>query len=274
MKKIFLVLASLFGNSQSAISMNKKFIGKDAMTQIENAAHGSISNYDGEDFESNYEGDSEENYIGVGDIELENAESGFLGIGGSTTSNDVLSFTFRNENETNEEFYLTPGFKNVDRSGLQVRGTAYDGTFKSINNKDLICTGSDNCKMENLIGYINEYPTRVVGFSVVATATAPTTAPGQAVAQIKQMLLTVIRQSIRGNSSPSFIRPGLDVNGGQFNQNMTQSKANWQLDFCTNVKMNILSKTEYTIELYLGATHNSSVKLMRKHAIATRNLRG
>jgi hypothetical protein len=273
MKKIFLVLASLFGNAQSAISMNKKFIGKDAMAQIENAAAGTISNYEGDGEESFYDGDSEDNYTGVGDIELENEESGFLGAG-ATTSNDVLSFTFTNNNTTNEEFYLTPGFKNVDRNGMRQLGTAYDGTFKSVNNKDLLCTGSDNCKLDHLISYTNEYPTRITGFQVVATSTDPTTLPGQAVAQIKQLVVTMIRQSIKGDSTPSTIRPGLEVGGGQFNQNMVQSKANWQIDFSTLVKLNILAKTTFTIELYIGAIHNSSVKLIRKHKIAQRVLRG
>jgi hypothetical protein len=273
MKKIFLVLASLFGNAQPAISMNKKFIGKDAMAQIENAAAGSISNYEGDGEESFYEGEDESNYTGIGDIELENTESGFLGAG-ATTSNDVLSFTFTNNNATNEEFFLTPGFKNVDRSGIRVLGTAYDGTFKSINDKPLICRGSDNCKLDHLIAYINEYPTRITGFQVVATSTDPVAQPGQAVAQIKQLVLTMIRQSIKGDAKASTIRPGLEVGGGQFNQNMVQSKADWQLDFCTNVKMNILAKTEFTIELFIGAIHNSSLKMIRKHSIASRNLRG
>jgi hypothetical protein len=261
MKKLLFMLIALFTIAQPTISVASDTISRADFIEIENQAGLTLSSYDGDD---------DDNYDGIGDHELEDMESGFRGA--ELDTRKVLSFTFNNDNTTEEAFYIAPGFRNLDINGAPKDGVAKNGNFKAIGGlKDLSCTGNSTCTIDELRDYFMKYPMRCLGFEVRANSKDAVSLPMQGVNQIKTTQLTFVRQHPMGDGSPEVIKPGISVKGGQFHQDQSSSDANFQFDFQNQIKLNLLGKCSITFDFYIGAIQNSSVTLARKHVKARSN---
>jgi hypothetical protein len=200
-------------------------------------------------------------------------ESGFAGR--ETDTRRVLSFTFENDNTTDEEFLLMPGYKGLLLTGAPKDGVAKDGIFKAIGGlKDLKSTGNPTCNVDDIRNYSMKFPMRVVGFEITANTKDSVALPQQGVTQVKNTAMTFVRQHPLGDGTPSVIRPGISVKGGQFHQNQASSNAQFQFDYNTEIKLNIKAKCSITIDFYIGAIQSSAVALARKHVKARRTLFG
>jgi hypothetical protein len=155
---------------------------------------------------------------------------------------------------------------------------ATDGEFTSIEggNNKIKGTGDSKCTIKDFINWCKENPTAISGFKVSAidlTNADGNVQQGQAEAQIQNLGLTLIKQSIDGDGKPFVIRPGLAVTGDQFNVKIATVDQPFVLDHDTEAKMTIMAYCQVNIDLYVNNSFSRSVKMERKHSLAIRNIR-
>lgn len=243
--------------------------GKISLDELERLAQ-CLSNYDGEIVD--FSGVSPEvaaflsAYDGSGD-DLTDMEGGSF----HTEQQDALiervySFTVTNGNNTDQTFFLTPGFDGQSYSPLIGGGTGanmpfiapgvlvQDGANYSTTQQPLTVVGEPK-PFQWFFNFVQKNPTRVVGFKITST-----------VATQIQTAVHFERQSPFRDLQTSILQLSNYQNEHTYQDKTVTVPIAFQMDDQQRIRMTIRANSTMTITLFCGAVANLG-KFLEKRAI-------